>query len=232
MSSPKQTVVPMSDESGLDPSVKKKLSGPLEPVELPAGNTVYPSREPVGQFYLLEEGLVGLFRFVNTRKRVLLNKILPGQTMGVTQLLSNDPYPARLIPITDSRALRGNSRHLELLKSNEGDFLNHVLLHENNNHSQGLNNVEAVLSENVRERIARELLELADEVGHRDSRGLVLDVELSRCDISRMVGCSQETASRVMSEFEKREILTTESKRITLRDPGELRGVLGDENAG
>jgi CRP-like cAMP-binding protein len=55
----------------------------------------------------------------------------------------------------------------------------------------------------VERRLAYTLLKLAEKFGQPKELGLLIQVPLSRDDLAEMAGTTTETASRVMSQFQK-----------------------------
>lgn len=205
---------------------RDKLSGFLETTRLKQGVPIYSYSETVEKFYYLQEGLLGLYRFIPPNKRILLHKILPGETVGVTQILLGDAYPGHLLPIKESVALFGGTDDLEDLTDEHTELINELILEESHSHSRAYDKVVHVLSGNVDERIARELLDLAEEIGRDTNGGSQIVIGLTRKDISRMVGCSKESASRVMSEWERNGTIQTNNQQITISDPATLHSII------
>ena len=57
--------------------------------------------------------------------------------------------------------------------------------------------------QNVEKRIAFTLYNLANKVGEQKDVGLLIQFPLSRSDLAGMTGTTTETASRIMSHFQK-----------------------------
>lgn len=215
-----------ADSKRTDWTTRDLFGGDPDPFRLEKGVPVFSERDKIEHFYVLKNGLLGLYRFVQPSKRILLQKITPGSTTGATQLLMGRPYPAHLVPIKESIAYRGTKEQLKSFKDRDPEALTQLLLEESEVHCEIYEKIENVLSGNVDERIARELLDLAGEIGRTTDDGDEIVVKLSRKDISQMVGCSHETASRVMSKWEKDGTIKTDHKKITIRSPHRLRSYL------
>lgn len=71
-------------------------------------------------------------------------------------------------------------------------------------------------------RVAMLLLELADQFGVRDSRGVIINVRLTHRDVAALVGTSRETASFVLLDLRARHLVESEGKRVVLLDPDRL----------
>lgn len=212
-----------ADDRKTDWSTEDLFSEKPDTVRLEKGIPIFSERDRIENFYVLKNGLLGLYRFIQPTKRILLHKILPGATTGVTQLLLEHPFPAHLVPIKESIAYKGTKKQLIDLKETNPDLVNQLLLQESEAHCEVYEKIEQVLGGNVDERIARELLDLAEQIGRATEEGDEIIVKLTRKDVSQMVACSHETASRVMSEWEKEGTIQTDHKKITIKNPHKLR---------
>ncbi|MFB6344547.1 MAG: Crp/Fnr family transcriptional regulator [bacterium] len=211
------------------PLERAGLTEQLSVVQLHQNSTVYPCQNPVQHFYWLKEGVLGLYRYVSEDKKVLLNKIFPGETVGITQLLRKEVFPARLRPITQCTALQGKKTHLDQLERYSKQALQEVLVQDNSYHAQVIDRLDSILGGNVRERLAGQLLELIEELGRPTSGGILLDIELSRADFRNMVNSTRESTSRVMSEFEENGIIRTTDKVVTVLQPEALRNIASNQ---
>lgn len=206
----------------LEWTVRDELSSWIKTVRLHDDKVVLSQGTVPEDFHLLRNGLLGIYRSLPNDKSVLIGKIRPGECVGITQMLLGESFPARLKPIKESIALRGTREDVDRLHQDYPDTLNQALLKESYIYTEMYERVQRVLSMNTDERIARELLEFASDVGRRKGKRIKLLAKLSRKDLSRMVGCAHESASRVMSRMEKEGTITTEHKYITIKKPERL----------
>lgn len=78
----------------------------------------------------------------------------------------------------------------------------------------------------VRERLASFLLGMAERFGEKTADGIKIDVPLRHQDIASSISATRETTSRTLSEFERKNIVTSEQSRITLCDVAALQDFL------
>jgi CRP/FNR family transcriptional regulator len=67
-------------------------------------------------------------------------------------------------------------------------------------------------------RIAQILVILAEGYGEEEGSGVYLRVPLTRQSIAEMAGTTVETTIRIMSDWQKRGLVSTESKVVHIRD--------------
>ncbi|HNH49260.1 MAG TPA: helix-turn-helix domain-containing protein, partial [Myxococcota bacterium] len=75
----------------------------------------------------------------------------------------------------------------------------------------------------VRSRVARVLLRLGEEEGLDDARGRFVPVPLRRGDLADLVACRVETVIRVMTDWQRREVIDTQREGFVLRSVRELK---------
>lgn len=72
-------------------------------------------------------------------------------------------------------------------------------------------------------KVAKVLLDLAETQGKRLNKTTILNLKISRSELSSMAGITRETFSRILNEFEVRGCIRVEKKNITILDEGILK---------
>lgn len=68
-------------------------------------------------------------------------------------------------------------------------------------------------------RLAQVLVDLASKFGVEDSGGTVLTIRVTRTDLSALVGCSRQQLTMLLTELEKRQVLSNRAGRMVLHVP-------------
>lgn len=87
-------------------------------------------------------------------------------------------------------------------------------------HSERIINLEY---RSVRERIISFLVTMSDRFGRKADGGLLIDVPLRHQDIASSVNATRETASRELSNLERKGWISTKQSYITIKDMHELK---------
>ena len=75
----------------------------------------------------------------------------------------------------------------------------------------------------ARERLAGAILDLGRKYGKRTSRGILLDLPISRGDLSDLVGIALATASRLFHELKDAGVIRTRGRRILIMRTEQLK---------
>ena len=85
--------------------------------------------------------------------------------------------------------------------------------------------IEQLSYKSAAARVARALVDLADENGVQDSRGTVIAFKLSQLDLANLVGLTRETVNMVLHDMQRTGLVESDRRVIRLLDIDGLRTV-------
>lgn len=176
--------------------------------------------------YLLESGLVRIYRLASSGAEATLGLVRPGEVFG--ELVAFGDYTrdsfAEAIQFTTvwrtprrlfQRAIaRQPSLALEVTRQIIGRF----------KRLEG--RVEDLVFRSVRGRLVHVLLELAEEVGETENRGVRLPPDLHQADLATLIGSSRQTVNQCLHELESEGLLQLNNRYIYLNQPARLASLL------
>lgn len=74
-------------------------------------------------------------------------------------------------------------------------------------------------------RLARKLLELAQQHGRVESSGVRVKLAFTQSDLAGMIGTTRESINKALGGFKRQGWIQVEQGRITIVDPDELRAI-------
>lgn len=83
-------------------------------------------------------------------------------------------------------------------------------------------------TERVEQRVARAVLRLVRQAGRRTEEGVAVDAQVTRQELAEMAGTTLYTASRVLSAWAARGLLSTRGRRLLIRVPHALVAIAED----
>jgi CRP/FNR family cyclic AMP-dependent transcriptional regulator len=162
-------------------------------------------------------------------REVTLNMIDAGEVFGELALLDCKPRSADATALEDSSLMLVDRRHfLPYLASNHALALRviDVLCERLRDTSETLGNFAML---DLPGRLARKLINLAEQYGRSENGHTRLDIRLSHTDLGRFVGSSRETVNKQMRAWEDAGIVTREGGRIALCKLLVLRQIAGED---
>ena len=89
--------------------------------------------------------------------------------------------------------------------------------------------VRQLSTDSVEQRIAAVLLKLAEKLGEVTHEVVLIQMPLSRVNLAQMTGTTTETASRIVSQFQKEGLVRTGRQWIAITDRMRLEKIAGTE---
>ena len=183
-----------------------------------------PSRTP-RQVYVLEDGLVRLFRVTATGAEFTLGYVRPGEIFGETSVVSDRPREAFGQARVASRILHvPRAAFIAMLRSNSPTL--YLIAKRLARRVLDLQSrVHDLTSLNARARLARFLLRMGVEHGRRDDEGLVVGLPLTHEEIGALIGTSRQTVSVLLRELADAGLVTRRGGQLVLPNPSRLEAI-------
>ncbi len=214
--------------SGLSPETSRRIHASGFTKEFRRGDMLFLAGAPVRHIFLLIEGLAKCAQFGSDGSEVILRLAPPGDVLGAVALFTGNTYRFTAEAFRPCRALIWDAdgfRHL---------LGRYPVLHENMAGvvTSQLNELEArfgeVATARMSQRLARQLLRLAEQIGRPADGGVAID--LSREELGLMTGTSSFTVSRLLCGWEERGVVGGSRGVVSVRDIESLRKIAGFEN--
>lgn len=200
-------------------------------LRIEAGSIAFHQGDEARSFQVLIAGRLKMTQVTADGNQVLLRYLSPGEMFGGIAALNNNPYPATAEAVVSSVALHWDRDvfHEHMLNLPRLSF--NVLKELSRRFGEVQSRFRELATERVERRVARTLLRLARQAGRRVEQGVLIDLPLSRQDLAEMTGTTQFTVSRVLSEWERRELIEAGRTRVILRNPHGLVVIAEDLGA-
>jgi len=186
--------------------------------EYKKGSVIFFEGEKGDAFYYILSGKVKMYKTDDEGKEIILNIFGEGSVIGEVTMFNDIDYPATAEVIEDAVLGMIYNREIENLVASHKDLALQIIkvLTKRLYHSQM--NVKEMALTNVYLRTKNVLLNLAKEYGIKTSRGIELNLDITRQDIANIVGTTRETASRVMSELKKAGEIDIIGRKIIIKN--------------
>lgn len=189
------------------------------------GEFLYHSGDPGRQMFVVAEGRARLLRLTAGGKQVMLDLLIPGNFFGAVGQ-EGQPLPDSAQALTQVCALTVDVDHFRgILHSHPSvalDMLDTIAARLQEAHDS----IHLLSAEPAEKRIAHILVKLGQKIGEPGREGLLIQTPLGRDELAEMTGVTPETASRVISQFQKDGWIATGRQWVALKNQAALQAIL------
>lgn len=166
--------------------------------------------------YCIFDGRIKLYKTGVDGRQQIVRIAGPGGLLGYRSLFSEEPYHATAEVIKDATICCVDKHaFFPLLIKNPNLALNIIKkLSRELRCAEDL--VTSIAQRSVRERMAELLMILKETYGKTVKTGFKIDLELSREELADMIGITQETAIRLLSEFKNDQLISVQGREIII----------------
>jgi CRP-like cAMP-binding protein len=197
------------------------------PVYRPKGTRLFEQDGTADSFFVLLHGRLRVTKLTTDGQQVVVRFAVPGELIGVAQVLGRATYPATATAAVDSIALAWPSSTwgdlLATLPSLAATALQMVGARLQDAHGR----IVELSTEQVEQRIANILVRLSRSTGRRIDQGIEIDFPISRRDVAEATGTTLHNVSRILSAWEERGWVIGGRQKIIVREPHKLLAVMG-----
>jgi CRP/FNR family transcriptional regulator, cyclic AMP receptor protein len=157
------------------------------------------------------------------RKEVTLNVIKQGEVFGEIALLDGKPRSAAASAAEETVLLVLERRDFLPMLAANPDLAQRLLVVVCDKLRRASLALEDFALLDLPERLARLLVNLAEEYGRNTAAGIVIDVRMSQRDLSTWVASSRESINKQLKAWRDEGVVELEAGLIILRQPDVLR---------
>lgn len=191
------------------------------------GETLVHAGDEAGYLFVLAAGKARVSRPTLAGKEVLLDVLTPGEFFGPL-VPGEDTYPDTVRALTVVCALAISSAEFRDILNTHPQAAVAALDMTASRLQAAYKQVHQLSAYPAEARIAAALLTLGEKLGRKSSEGLLIGIPLSRENLADMTGTTTETASRVLSAFQKDGLVKAGRGWVALADLARLRELLED----
>lgn len=182
------------------------------------GTEVYRRDELAHHFYVIRSGKVKLYRDLDDGKRVILDYQGAGALFGEGAALGEETRWESAVVVEDAFVcVIDRDQFAEYLRGHPDIALqiSRVVAQRRRRAEEA---TESLLSHDVRTRLARTLVRLAEEHGLDDEVGKRVDLRLTQTDLGQLVGSTRETTSMAFNAFRRDGLVEAKDRVIWVLD--------------
>lgn len=219
-----QNVQDFFDEAAIQMSVEKLTKG-HKIIELPKKEILFREGKYPNALYFVIDGKIKAYRINEYGKEFIINLYKPGDFVGYEALLEDTTYQFSTAALDNSELCIIPKEQFFLLLNTHKDVANTFIRLL----SRGIKEKEEQLMKmaynSIRKRVAEALLMLIDKYKKNDDT--VFSINISRSDLSSIVGTATETLIRTLSDFKEEGILEIKGSNIKIINEEKLKKIRG-----
>jgi CRP-like cAMP-binding protein len=215
--------------AGLPPTALDHLALAAHRRHAQASELIFRQGETAATFFLVLSGRLRLVQHTAEGKDVTMATFTPGDLIGLVVAVLGELYPgsAEVVETAELLAIPGGLMW-DLMNKDAALAVRVLRLVAKRLH-EAHDRIRELSTERVQQRIARCLMRLVQKVGIKEgSQTIRLDIRLSRQDIAQMTGTTLETVSRVVTAWERANIIDAGREYIAILDPHALVKIAED----
>jgi CRP/FNR family transcriptional regulator, cyclic AMP receptor protein len=182
--------------------------------------------EPAAQpqsVYLLEQGLVRIYRLSAEAAETTLGYVRAGEVFGELEVFSDRPRESFALSVRPSRIWQVPRVELHRVLGSHPRIAISVSEQIVRRFKRVESRVESLALRSLRSRIGHILLELAEDFGRAVDGKIQLDLPLNQLDLATLVGATRQSVNACLRDLRDAELLVYRERRFSLPDPAALR---------
>lgn len=182
------------------------------------GRIIIMEGEPGEAFFYIKSGLIKISKLSKDGREHILHILNEGHIFAEVTLFSRTVYPATAEVLEDAEIGIIKNEDLEkVIMENPGLSLE-LIKYLNKRLVEAHIKIRNLALYDTYGRTAEALLKLAEDYGKKSSKGIELDLNISRQELANIVGTTRETVTRALTAFKKEHSIDIDKNTITIID--------------
>ena len=187
------------------------------------GQLVFYQGDPAGSLFVMVEGLVKVFVTSEEGDEMVLVTLQPPDVFGELALLDGGPRSASAEAVEPTSLLElQRGPFLETLRQTPG-ITESLMISMGRVLRRLTEQASDLVFLDLHGRVAKLLVNLAQDRGIQTENGLELDLQLTQTDLAGLVGGSRQSVNQILRSFENRGYVQTVGRKMVVKQPELLR---------
>jgi CRP/FNR family transcriptional regulator, nitrogen oxide reductase regulator len=174
------------------------------------GEVIFSEGDPSDAFMVIVDGRIKVFKATPAGKEIILEIFGAGDPLGAVAVYEGAPFMASAVALEPSRVLRIEQRAFFKLLEDDPALVRGLLSGLTIRLAELTRRLAEMSGARVEARFARLFLKLCDQIGRAERGGTFVPMPLARQELADLTGTTIETAIRIMSRWQKEDVLHTD----------------------
>jgi CRP-like cAMP-binding protein len=183
------------------------------------GSIIYREGQRMKGFYCVHQGIIKIYKTGFDGKEQIIRFAKPGDLIGYRSIISNEPACTTTEVLENCTICHIPAELLMTLVRTNGNFAVEMMKLTCKELGEANTYITDIAQKTVKERLAEILIRLEDEFGIAADG--ILQISLTREELSNIVGTATESIIRLLSEFKQEHLIEINGRKIKILDrPG------------
>jgi CRP-like cAMP-binding protein len=187
------------------------------------GDTVFAPTATPESVFLLERGLVRIYRISEGGAETTFGYVLPGEVFGELSAFADGARESFAQAVRRSTVWRIPAETFRTVVSASHGMTLEITKQIAGRMKRIESRVEDLVFRDVRARLTRVLLELSESFGRPEGEGVEISLPLTQTDLATLVGSTRQTVNVALGALEREGLLVQRHRHIVLPKPAALR---------
>lgn len=187
------------------------------------GEVIFEEGENINGIYCVKDGICKLTKLSPNGKDHIVKLIKKGELLGQRSMISDEPVNLSAVALEDMEVCFIPKSEVMGFFDKNNQFSMNVMKTICSDLKDSDDNMVSMAQKSVKERLAETLIYLEETFGKNEDGSLV--VQLSREELSGMIGTATESCIRLLSDFNKLGLIELSGKKIVLKDINKLKKI-------
>jgi len=202
----------------------KKVSDSKISKKVKKGEALFEEGEKLDGVFCVRDGVSKLSKLSANGKDQIVKLATKGEVMGQRSVIAEESTNLSAIAVSDMDVCFIPKESIVQTLNTNPHFAVEVLRHMAHDLKEADDVIVNMSQKTVKQRIAEAFIYLKDNFGE-DKDGFLL-LNLSREDMSNVVGTATESTIRIISEFKKKGLIETSGKKAKIKDLKKLQNLV------
>lgn len=184
------------------------------------GEPIFEEGEITNGIYCIKEGICKLSKLSSNGKDQIVKLVKSGDLLGQRSLISEEPANLTAVALEDMEVCFIPKKEIMQFFTHNNNFSMNVMKTICGDLKEADEHMINMAQKSVKERLAGTLLYLEETFGIKADGSL--RIQLSREELSGMIGTATESCIRLLSELNKSKVIELTGKRIKVVDKSKL----------
>jgi CRP/FNR family transcriptional regulator len=202
----------------LPPPQRSRIAAVARLTSHERGTLIFAEGDPSDAFMAIVSGRVKVFKSTPAGKEIILEIFGAGDPLGAVAVYERVPFMASAVALEDTQCLRIEQDAFFRLLEEDPQLVRGLLSGLTIRLAELTRRLAELTGARVEVRFARLFLKLCDQIGRPERGGVFVAMPLSRQELADLTGTTIETAIRIMSRWQKEDVLHTEKDGFLILD--------------